>query len=113
MNNQQVLLGLAGGISGFFTKEVIRVQFSGNQIVFNCTSDNYVGWKEYSEVIYLFIDNLLQRQVIGNIDRVSIRYISEFKDIEIFSNINGCIDISNMGLKSENSILRLVDESIS
>jgi uncharacterized protein (TIGR04255 family) len=109
--NQQVAFGFAGSVSGFFIKDKVRVQFINSQIAFNCIADNYVGWDNYSQIITAVIDNLLQKQIIRNFNRVSVRYISEFPNLEIFPNIKGNIDISQTGLKLKNSILRLVDES--
>ena len=110
-NNQQIALGWDTYNSGFFVKENVRIQFIPNQIAFNCISDKYIGWSPYFEIITKVIGNLLENNIIQDFNRISIRYISEFKNIDIYQAINGTIDVSNTNLKLDNSILRLVDES--
>jgi uncharacterized protein (TIGR04255 family) len=109
--SQQVALGFNSNIGGFLIKENVRIQLISNQITFNCLSDKYVGWESYSRIILEVMDELYKQEVIRNFNRISIRYISEFKNLAIFPNIKGNIDISQTGLKLDNSILRLVDES--
>jgi uncharacterized protein (TIGR04255 family) len=110
-NNQQVAFGLENNSGGFFIKDDIRIQFVANQIFFNCLADRYVGWEKYFQTISGIISDLFDKEAIKDFNRVSIKYISEFKDIDIYQGIKGTIDISNTGLKLDNSILRLVDES--
>jgi uncharacterized protein (TIGR04255 family) len=110
-NNQQIAFGLGGNNGGFFIKDNIRIQFVPNQIVFNCMADRYVGWEMYFQTISDIINVLFDKRAIRDFNRVSIRYISEFKNIDIYQGIKGTIDISGTGLKLDNSILRLTDES--
>ncbi|GAP71888.1 hypothetical protein SAMD00024442_2_48 [Candidatus Symbiothrix dinenymphae] len=109
--NQQVAVGVGGNGGGFFTKGKIRIQLLDNQIKFNCIADNYVGWNSYIQAIMEVIEQLSTKQVIKNFNRIGIRYISEFKDIEIFKNLKGSIDVEKTGLNLGNAILRLTDES--
>jgi uncharacterized protein (TIGR04255 family) len=110
-NNQQIAFGLGSDSGGFFLKDDVRIQFVADQIIFNCLADKYVGWEKYFQVISDIISDLFDKEVIKDFNRVSIRYISEFKNIDIYQVIKGTIDISEAGLKLDNSILRLVDES--
>jgi uncharacterized protein (TIGR04255 family) len=110
-NNQQIAFGLGSNSGGFFIKDNIRIQFVANQIIFNCLADRYAGWEKYFQTISYITSVLFDKGAIRDFDRVSIRYISEFKNIDIYQGIKGTIDISNAGLKLDNSILRLVDES--
>ncbi|MDR0699732.1 MAG: TIGR04255 family protein [Tannerella sp.] len=110
-NNQQIAFGVGNNSGGFFIKDDVRIQFVANQIVFNCLADKYVGWEKYFQIISDVIINLFDKEVIKDFNRISIRYISEFKNIDIYQGIKGTIDISNAGLKLDNSILRLADES--
>jgi uncharacterized protein (TIGR04255 family) len=110
-NNQQIAFGLGSNNGGFFIKDDIRIQFVANQIIFNCLADRYVGWEKYFQTISGIISVLFDKEAIRDFNRVSIRYISEFKNIDIYQGIKGTIDISNAGLKLDNSILRLADES--
>ena len=110
-NNQQIAFGMGNSNGGFFINDDIRIQFVANQIIFNCMADKYVGWEKYFQIISDVIRNLFDKNAIKNFNRVGIRYISEFIDIDIYQKIKGTIDISNTGLKLDNSILRLADES--
>ena len=110
-NNQQIAFDLGNNGGGFFIKDDIRIQFVTHQIIFNCLADRYVGWEKYFQTISDMISALFDKEAIKDFNRVSIRYISEFKNIDIYQGIKGTIDISDAGLKLDNSILRLVDES--
>jgi uncharacterized protein (TIGR04255 family) len=110
-NNQQIAFGVGSNNGGFFIKDDVRIQFIANQIVFNCLADKYVGWEKYSQIISAIMSDLFDKKAVKDFNRISIRYISEFKNIDIYQGIKGTIDISNAGLKLDNSILRLVDES--
>jgi uncharacterized protein (TIGR04255 family) len=109
--NPQVVFG--GGIvpGGFFVKDDVRIQVNAGQIIFNCMADKYVGWSKYFQIICDTVEKLFERKVAGGFNRVNVRYISEFKNIDIYQGIKGAIDISGTGLKLDNSILRLADES--
>ncbi|MDR1883360.1 MAG: TIGR04255 family protein [Prevotella sp.] len=109
--NQQIAVGIGGNGGGFFTKDKIRIQLVDNLIVFNCVADNYVGWDLYFNEIVAVIEQLSTKQAIKFFNRIGIRYISEFKDVEIFKNLKGSIDVEKTGLNLRNAILRLTDES--
>lgn len=111
--NQQVQLGFGNiNAGGFFIKENVRIQIINNVIIFNCLADKYVGWDNYYQIISSVIDDLFNKNIIKAFNRISIRYVSEFKNIDILQNIQGSVQVSQTGLKLENSILRLVDESM-
>ena len=110
-NNQQIAFDLGNNNGGFFIKENVRIQFVPNCINFNCMVDKYIGWEKYFQIISEIISNLFEKKVIKNFNRIGIRYISEFKNIDIYQGIKGTIDTSKTGLKLDNSILRLFDET--
>jgi uncharacterized protein (TIGR04255 family) len=110
-NNQQIAFGVGNNNGGIFVGDNVRVQFTANQIVFNCLEDKYVGWEKYSQVILTIVRNLSEKNVAKDFNRVSIRYISEFESLDIYQAIKGIVDISSAGLKLDNSILKVVDES--
>ena len=110
-NNQQVAFGWEGNGGGFFIKDDVRIQFVANQIIFNCLEDKYVGWDKYFQIISTAVGSLFDKKVAKSFTGVSIRYISEFKNIAIYQGIKGIIDFSATGLKLDNSILRLTDEA--
>jgi uncharacterized protein (TIGR04255 family) len=109
--NINIAFGSGSNNGGFFIKDYVKIQFVANKIVFNCIADRYVGWEKYFQTISDIMSALFDKGAIRDFDRVSIRYISEFKNIDIYQGIKGTIDISNAGLKLDNSILRLSDES--
>ncbi|MDR0603958.1 MAG: TIGR04255 family protein [Bacteroidales bacterium] len=109
--NPQIAFGAGINSGGFFIKDDVRIQFISNQVVFNCMADKYAGWEKYFQIISDIISNLFDKKAIKDFNRVSVRYISEFKNIDIYRGIKGTVDLSNAGLKLDNSILRLVDES--
>ena len=108
--NQQVGIDIGGG-TGFYQRDKIRIQIMDNLIIFNCLEDNYIGWDSYLETIQEVIIILQEKNFTKSFNRVSVRYISEFKNIEIYKNMRGAINFENIGLNLENSMLRLVDES--
>jgi len=110
-SNQHVAFDFANNNGGYFIKDNVRIQFTTNQIIFNCMADKYIGWEKYLKIISDVISILYNKNVIKVFNRIGVRYISEFVNIDIYQGIKGKIDISNTGLKLENSILRLVDES--
>lgn len=109
--NQQISVGIVGNGTGFFIKDKIRIQLIENTIIFNCIEDNYIGWSLYVHEIISVIEQLSKTEIMKLFNRTSIRYISEFRNIEIFKNIKGVINVDESGLKLENAILRLTDET--
>jgi uncharacterized protein (TIGR04255 family) len=109
--NQQISIGLnAPNKSGFFIKDSIRIQFISNVIAFNCLIDKYVGWTVYSQTIKAVLKEFVEKKLIKSFNRISIRYISEFENVEILRNINGEINICDTGLGLKDSILRLTKD---
>lgn len=110
---QQISIGLGDqNKSGFFVKESIRLQFIGNVIAFNCFQGKYLGWDDYSNSIQEIINLFTSKGFIESFDRVVIRYISEFRNINILENIKGSfrLDKTQAGLSLQKSIVRLAKE---
>lgn len=113
---QQISIGLGDqNRSGFFIKDAIRIQFIGNVIAFNCFEGKYLGWDSYSKTIKDILKLFASRGFIKSFNRVAIRYISEFKDVDILSNVKGCFDLEETpaGLSLQNTIVRLAKEDSS
>lgn len=111
---QQISIGLGDqNRSGVFTKEAVRIQFIGNIIAFNCFEGKYLGWNNYYKIIKDVINQFTVKKFIKSFDRVAIRYISEFKDIDILGNVKGCfgLDETPAELSLQNSIVRLAKEN--
>ncbi len=112
---QQISIGLGDqNRSGFFVKESIRIQFIGNVIAFNCFEGKYLGWDNYSKTIKEVINLFTSKGFIKSFDRVAMRYISEFRTLDILGKIKGCFDLdeTQAGLSLRNSIIRLAKEDI-
>lgn len=113
-NNNQYAGISPGDISGFFfVRGDVRVHFVFDFIVFNCLEDRYIGWPRYLETISEVISRLRDENITSSFKHIGIKYISEFKGIDIYQWLNGVIDISSTGLTTAGSILGLMDDSSS
>lgn len=96
-NNEIILEG------GFFldTNESIKVNVSSNVIVFN-SYKNYIGWDHYFPIIKTTIEKLFATNLIKEIKRIGIRYISQFDNTSLIDNLNMnlSIDIPNKNLEA-------------
>lgn len=71
----------------FFVKDHVRLQLFPNwSFAFNCIN-KYIGWKEYSSQIQSVIKDLISTGHFTNFNRIGIRYISEFANIDILEKI--------------------------
>jgi len=70
--------------------------------------DNYVGWSVFSHMITDCYNKLLNSGVVDMKERVALRYINLFQEINIFKNITLCVSLPGITL-SENPIHFIVD----
>jgi uncharacterized protein (TIGR04255 family) len=71
------------------------VNIGPNVLSFGCAKD-YKGWLLFSKMVKTNMENLSNLGLIGDIERVGLRYINFFKNVMLVSqNIN--LDISFMG----------------
>lgn len=69
-----------------FASEDIKFQLADGRIVFNSLSD-YPGWKQYFPKIKAVLSRLIATGQILHFQRLGIRYISEFPDMEILPKV--------------------------
>jgi uncharacterized protein (TIGR04255 family) len=73
---------------GFFLdkKEFVQVTVSANAIVFN-TFKNYPGWEVMLSVIEETVKVLFEKGIAESVQRIGVRYISQFDGIAIFEKL--------------------------
>jgi len=81
---QQVQLGHLEVLD--FASDDIKFQLADGRIVFNSMGD-YQGWKQYFPKIKVVLSRLIATGQILHFQRVGIRYISEFPDMEILPKV--------------------------
>lgn len=96
LNFGQFQAGIFQG--GFFLdkQESVKVTVSSNTLVFN-TFKNYPGWEVMLSVIKETIKIMFEAGIIESVQRIGVRYISQFDDIAIFGKLKLSLglDISN------------------
>jgi uncharacterized protein (TIGR04255 family) len=70
----------------------IKVTFTRNDITFNINQE-YLGWDNYFTRIQSILKLLFDRNIITKVNRIGLRYISQFDNIAIHQNINGNINL--------------------
>ncbi|MCY7352561.1 MAG: TIGR04255 family protein [Cytophagaceae bacterium] len=70
-----------------------RIDLSGEAISFNLLS-GYPGWEEYRQTLERFLSPLFANKLIGQVQRVGVRYISRFENVRIFDKINGIVQLN-------------------
>lgn len=83
---------------GYFLNktEEVKIKLSSKGIVFNTYKD-YIGWDKYFPEIKSTIDKLFKDGLIESVQRVGIRYISQFNEVNLEESFNVKIDISLQG----------------
>jgi len=73
---------------GFFLdkKESVKVTVSANTLVFN-TFKSYPGWEVMLSVISETVRIMFEKGITESIQRIGVRYISQFDDISIFEKL--------------------------
>ena len=79
---------------GYFLdmKELVKVDITSNSISFNTFKD-YIGWDSYLPVISNTLTKLFEIGLIKEINRIGIRYISQFDNTNLFENLNMTLSI--------------------
>lgn len=78
----------------FFSNERIRFQVLDGSLVFNCM-DTYPGWSVYFDQIKKIVKLFLEKEIFRNFNRIGLRYISEFPNIDILEQTNFTVEFSD------------------
>ncbi len=68
----------------FLVNNDAKVQIAENKLTFNCNG-RYIGWQKLSSLIYEVLEIAFSNGMISEVNRVGIRFINQFEDINIFS----------------------------
>lgn len=87
----------------YFTDKAneVKVEITENALIFN-SLQKYIGWATYLPLIDKTISTLLKTGTINSINRIGLRFISEYPEIRIFDNlaIGLNIDFPNKSFES-------------
>lgn len=85
--------GKENTVQGIFIKDNLRFVMQSNSLSFNCNLGHYVGWDIYQKEIQDVIAAIQKCGIAKDFNRVQIRYISEYQNIDIINHIKGTISI--------------------
>lgn len=100
---QQVQLGHLEVLD--FASDDIKFQLADGRIVFNSMGD-YQGWKQYFPKIQVVLRRLISTGQILHFQRLGIRYISEFPDMEILPKVKVRLEGGFMNAEPFNTTIR-------
>lgn len=83
----------------------IKIHIKSESILFN-TIGKYPGWTQFSNSIYEVVEKLFRAGHLKSIQRVGIRYISEYPQMSIFEVMKGSPSITIPGGDRKNSTYR-------
>lgn len=89
--NEQNLINVNLSSKGIFYDDSVKLEIEPNKIVINFNaskSSKYIGWETFFPKIKEIINITFRINVIDEITRVGVRYISEFPDTNIVNKIN-------------------------
>ncbi|WP_276372967.1 TIGR04255 family protein [Chryseolinea sp. H1M3-3] len=80
---------------GFFLdkNESVKVTVNSNTLVFN-SFKGYPGWEKMHSIISDALKIMFERGIIENIQRIGVRYISQFDDMEIFQKLKMSLSLN-------------------
>lgn len=87
------------------TDDCIKIHLKNESIIFN-TVGKYPGWSKFSSCIYEVMGRLFQADFLKSIQRVGMRYISEYPEMSIFEVMKGSPVVSIPGGDGQNSTYR-------
>lgn len=72
----------------YFTDQAneVKVEITENVIIFN-SLQKYIGWHKYFPLVESTIGTLLKKGTINKINRIGLRFISEYPEIKIFDHL--------------------------
>lgn len=92
-------------------KKTVKLQIHPNKSLSFNNISAYIGWAAYSEYIDRVLNTLINADLIKSVNRVGVRYISEFQNINILDKIKFNYDTSFPGspITTSQSNLRWID----
>ncbi|MGP8215404.1 MAG: TIGR04255 family protein [Bacteroidia bacterium] len=84
-----------------YTNRMVKTSVTNMSINFNIV-ESYIGWPKYFTFIKDVLTSLNATNAIENYTRVSVRYISEYRNVSIFDNLKGEFTILNPEKKRQN-----------
>lgn len=73
--------------------ELIKLNVAGDSITFN-SYKNYPGWNNYFPIIKTTVEKLFSTNLITEIKRIGVRYISQFDNTSLIENLNMNLSIA-------------------
>ena len=95
-----------------FFNDKFKIQVLNGSLFFNCIGD-YPGWQHYFSFVKDVVNKVSQRQIVEFGNRVGVRYISEFPNLDILQVIdfNMSLRVIKNSLNSANFKLEWNDDS--
>jgi uncharacterized protein (TIGR04255 family) len=92
---------------GYFldSLEEVKVDIGPNNLVFNMYK-GYIGWEKFFPLISSTLTKLFESDLIKDINRIGLRYISQFDNTDLFDNINVNSSVNIPGNKLEATQIR-------
>lgn len=110
-SNQKIVLENVG--RGYFLdhSERVKIDVRPEGISFNCYKQ-YIGWDEYFGIISLTLKILYDKGWVSEINRIGLRYISEFENVSLTKSLNLHLEVSLPNKSLDNTQVRseYVDE---
>lgn len=100
---EEQLKGL--NLKPIFYNDVIKISFKDNSIIFNILSD-YPGWDEYFSQVRNALSLILEIEQIEYFNRVGVRYISQYEDLDLLNLVKFHLDYGIPEVKSDSFIFR-------
>ncbi|MEI6424678.1 MAG: TIGR04255 family protein [Lentisphaerota bacterium] len=91
----------------------VEIQIGPQVVAINVVGGNpYMGWNSYSKLVFEVTNKLYDCGVIEKINRIGVRYISFFKDLNIYEKIRLNIDFSEKKclIKGNTSFVTEIEE---
>ena len=70
------------GLKPIFYNDKIKIEITQGSIIFNCLNE-YIGWENYIQEINQFLTQITAANLIQAFNRIGIRYISHYPQIQI------------------------------
>lgn len=75
------------------TNEEVKIEITERTLTFN-TLHKYIGWQRYFPLIQKTLDSLWNSKTIKSVNRLGLRYVSEFPEIRIFEKLKMGINLN-------------------